>query len=51
MKVALRVRPLVGRELRDANKRLCIESFPELNKLQMDSHEFAFDRVFDQESY
>ncbi len=49
--MAVRIRPLIGRELKDTNKRLCIESSPEYNKLQMDSAEFGFDRVFDQESY
>ena len=50
MKVAVRIRPLVGRELRDGNRRECIEAQPELNKLQIDTSSFSFDRVFHQES-
>ena len=47
----MRVRPLVGRELRDGNKRLCIEGVQDLEKLQIGAKEFGFDRVFDENSY
>ena len=50
VKVAVRIRPLVGRELRDGNRRECVESEPELNKLSIDTSSFIFDRVFHQES-
>ena len=47
----MRVRPLVGRELRDGNKRLCIDSVQEDMKLNIGAKEFGFDRVFDESSY
>ena len=47
MKVALRIRPLIGREYRDGNRRTCVESTPEENKLQIGTAEFNYDRVFD----
>lgn len=49
--MAVRIRPLVGRELRDANKRICIESHAEENKLQIGDKMFGFDRVFDTYAY
>ena len=51
MKVAVRIRPLVGRELRDGTMKECVEAQPELNKLQIDTSSFTFDRVFDKEAY
>ena len=51
MKVAVRIRPFIGRELRDGNRRTCVESDPVYNKLQIGAAEFSYDRVFDQESY
>ena len=47
----MRVRPLVGRELRDGNKRLCINEIQDFDKLQIGAKEFGFDRVFDENSY
>ena len=46
----MRIRPLVGKELRDPNRREIVEAQPELNKLQIDTSSFSFDRVFDQQS-
>jgi len=51
VKVAVRIRPPVGRELRDANRRSCVESQPDYNKLTIGTTSFSYDRVFDQESY
>ena len=51
MKVAVRIRPPVGRELRDANRRSCVASEPEHNKLTIGASSFSYDRVFDQESH
>ena len=47
VKVAVRVRPLIGREYRDGNRRTCVESTPEEHKLQIGTAEFSYDRVFD----
>lgn len=44
------MRPLVGRELRDGNKRLCTET-PDIDRIQIGSKEFNFDRVFDMDAY
>lgn len=41
----------MGRELRDANRRTCVESQPEYNKLTIGTSSFSYDRVFDQESH
>lgn len=41
---------MIGKELREGKGATCITSTPELNKLQIGSKEFYFDRVFDQES-
>ena len=47
MAVAVRVRPLVGRELSSGNKKLCIEeNNANQNKLQMGVKSFDFDTVF-----
>lgn len=48
--MAVRIRPLVGRELRDGNKRTCVEAKSEVNKILLDMNEFTFDKVFDMES-
>ena len=45
------MRPLVGRELKDGNRRTCVETESDYNKLRIDSAEFGFDRIFDQEAY
>jgi len=47
--VAVRVRPLVGRELSEGNKRLCINDADGIcspSKLLIGSKSFTFDRVF-----
>jgi len=41
----------MGREMKDGNRRECVQSDLTYNKLQIDTHEFQFDRVFNQESY
>jgi len=46
VKVAVRVRPLVGREMRDGNGKTCVESSPETRKIQIGTNEFSFDSVF-----
>lgn len=48
VKVAVRIRPLVARELRNGNGRECVES--KADKIRLDNNEFNFDRVFDQDS-
>ena len=50
MKVAVRVRPHVGKELRDPNKKNCVESQAILNKLSIGQKQFQFDKVFDTDS-
>ena len=47
--MAVRIRPLVGRELRES-KRTCIEYQSHLEKLNIGSKEFKFDAVFGLES-
>lgn len=47
--VAVRVRPLVGRELAEGNKKLCITKNEEAdtpNKIMIGTRSFNFDRVF-----
>ena len=51
VKVAVRVRPLVGREMRDGNHKTCVESNNETRKIQIGTNEFSFDSVFNEESY
>lgn len=41
---------MMGRELREGNRKSCITTTPELGKLQIGSKEFLFDKVFDIES-
>lgn len=41
---------MVGKELREGNRKTCITLTPELGKLQIGSKEFLFDKVFEQES-
>lgn len=48
VKVAVRIRPLVARELRDGNRRECVEA--KGDKIRLDNNEFNFDQVFDQDS-
>lgn len=50
VKVAVRIRPMIGKEIREGNRKSCITTQPELAKLQIGSKEFLFDRVFDTES-
>ncbi len=50
VKVAVRVRPMIGKEVREGNRKSCITTTPELAKLQIGSKEFLFDKVFDIES-
>ena len=46
--VALRVRPLVGRELTEGNRKICINQPDDTpaTKLLMGSKSFTFDQVF-----
>lgn len=50
VKVAIRIRPMIGIELRQNKGATCCTTTPELNKLQIGTKEFYFDKVFDQES-
>ena len=40
------MRPLIGRELRDTNRNICIETDDLNDKLRLGSKEFSFNRVF-----
>jgi hypothetical protein len=51
VKVAVRIRPLVGREMRDGQGKTCVESNEANSKIQIGANEFSFDRVFAEESY
>ena len=47
--VAVRVRPLVGKELTEGNKKLCVypaDSTSDADRLQIGSKSFNFDKVF-----
>ena len=46
----MRIRPLVGRELREGNGRQCIEPDQDDYKLKIGTKQFGFDRVFAHES-
>jgi kinesin family protein 4/21/27 len=48
VKVAVRVRPLVARELRTGSSKSIVETEPE--KIRMGGKEFVFDQVFDMDS-
>ena len=50
MKVAIRVRPHVGRELKDRDKGSVIETQSVLNKISLGQKMFQFDKVFDMDS-
>ena len=50
VKVAVRVRPHVGRELRDLERKSCVTTQQILNKISIGEKMFQFDRVFDQDS-
>lgn len=49
VKVAVRIRPLIGKELREGDGQSCIQTSPDLGKLQIGTKEFCFDQVFDPE--
>lgn len=52
VKVAVRVRPMIGRELRQGgDKKSCVEVSPFGNSLQMGGKSFTFDRVFDLDAH
>ena len=50
VKVAVRVRPHVGREIKERDKGSCIETQSILNKISIGQKMFQFDKVFDNES-
>ena len=50
VKVAMRIRPMIGRELREGKGATCVQTTPEMDKLQIGTKEFFFDSVFDTES-
>ena len=50
MRVAVRVRPMIGRELNEGNVRTCVGVNSEDNKLIIGEKNFQFDRVFASES-
>jgi kinesin family protein 4/21/27 len=41
---------MIGKEVREGNRKSCITTTPEFAKLQIGSKEFLFDKVFDTES-
>jgi len=47
----VRIRPFVGREVRDGNHKTCVESNMETRKIQIGTNEFSFDSVFNEESH
>ena len=50
VRVAVRVRPLIGRELNEGGFKTCVEVDDLQNKLQIGEKNFQFDRVFSIES-
>ena len=46
MRVAVRARPLVGRELYESQQRTCVEADEDNHKIQISDKSFQFDRVF-----